>query len=165
MWPHLLQDLCAGFIPGLQEIPFFAHFHPIWGLNFPLITLATKPQCHDSYLLQGCSCEMGQILHTMSLKDFSVAFCSFLQIKSLVHHPLHNTLLLFRWVQNTSWASPTPGKGLARPSLWHATVSPTFPSNHFQALRKRKEEMMGKEKWKKKLREGWQCYCHPCKDN
>lgn len=100
-----------------------------------------------TYLLQGCLCETGQILHITSFEKFSIVllFFSYITWQNLVCHPLHNMLLLFHRVQNTSWASPTPGSGLARSSLWHATVSPTFLSNHFQALWKRKEGKVGKK--------------------
>lgn len=66
-------------------------------------------------------------------------------------HLSRTGLLLCHQVQNTSRASLTPGSGLVRPSLRHATVSPAFLSNHFQALRKRKEETVGEKINQKRL--------------
>lgn len=146
----LLQEPYAGFPSGLQEIPFFAHFHHVWGMNLPWNTLAAKSQSHPSHLLQRGLVGSGPGCTPHFLQRF---FGLVLSIPTspdntwLCHQP-HTGLFLHPQVQNMSQASPTPGSGLVRLPLWHATTSPAFLSSHIQALQKRRSGGW-KQKWEK----------------
>lgn len=119
---------------------------------------------HHSHLLGRCLWEQGLAAHIISSKGFWVWFCLFLPHLTTPGYGTCHTQ--GSSVPPVSRASPAPGSGLVRPPLWHAT-SPVFLSNHFQALRERKEEKGGRKKkkkdgrGKKKIRKGWQCHCHP----